>query len=147
VALLTGAGFTKTFGGLLADEMWAAVFNQPEIQNTLSVREKMLAQLNYERFYQDCMDDRMFTANEKEQVTKAVVRAYVLLDELISAHKTDAAAAFQRFVSRFASPLETREIGCYFTLNQDILVERFYSVGDPTRGDITIPGLPGVSVA
>jgi hypothetical protein len=85
VALLTGAGFTKTFGGLLAGEMWAAIFNQPEIQNTPSVREKMLVQLNYERFYQDCMDDRTLTANEKEQVTKAVLQAYMLLDELISA--------------------------------------------------------------
>jgi hypothetical protein len=25
--LLTGAGFTKNFGGLLASEMWAEIFN------------------------------------------------------------------------------------------------------------------------
>ena len=30
--LLTGAGFTKTFGGYLASEMWATILNQPEIQ-------------------------------------------------------------------------------------------------------------------
>jgi len=28
--MLTGAGFTETFGGYLATEMWAAIFNQPE---------------------------------------------------------------------------------------------------------------------
>ena len=30
--LMTGAGFTKNFGGFLANEMWAKIFNCHEVQ-------------------------------------------------------------------------------------------------------------------
>ena len=40
--LLTGAGFTKTFGGFLGSEMWAAIFNQPEVGEDNKLREYML---------------------------------------------------------------------------------------------------------
>jgi hypothetical protein len=42
--LLTGAGFTKTFGGYLASEMWATILNQPEVLQ-LGHREKCDSQI------------------------------------------------------------------------------------------------------
>jgi len=37
--LLTGAGFTKNFGGPLAREIWSLIFNNPRIQQTPSLRQ------------------------------------------------------------------------------------------------------------
>jgi len=34
--LLTGAGFTKNFGGFIASEMWAKIFNCRELQIEVS---------------------------------------------------------------------------------------------------------------
>ena len=34
--LLTGAGFTKNFGGFLAREMWAQIHNRLQISNEIS---------------------------------------------------------------------------------------------------------------
>jgi hypothetical protein len=52
--LLTGAGFTKTFDGYLASEMWAAILNQPEIQNSPELLKGMrdIDKLDYEEFYE-----------------------------------------------------------------------------------------------
>ena len=53
--LLTGAGFTKSFGGYLASEMWAAILNQPEIQNSPALLKRMreLETLDYELLYEE----------------------------------------------------------------------------------------------
>jgi hypothetical protein len=53
--LLTGAGFTKTFGGYLASEMWATILNQPEVQNSPELLKGMrdLENLDYEMYYED----------------------------------------------------------------------------------------------
>jgi hypothetical protein len=55
VVLLTGAGFTKPYGGYLASEMWATILNQPEVQNSPELLTGMrnLEFLNYETFYAD----------------------------------------------------------------------------------------------
>ena len=37
--LLTGAGFTKNFGGFLASEMWSKIFNTPAIQANKKLRD------------------------------------------------------------------------------------------------------------
>jgi len=36
--LLTGAGFTKNFGGFLGSQMWDQIINDPEIQDNDNLR-------------------------------------------------------------------------------------------------------------
>ena len=49
--LLLGAGFTKNFGGLLAEEMWARIFRHEEIQAQLRIKKLMLNNFDYEEVY------------------------------------------------------------------------------------------------
>jgi hypothetical protein len=41
--LLTGAGFTATWGGFLNEEMRANIFNQQDVKNNAKVRSKLLS--------------------------------------------------------------------------------------------------------
>lgn len=49
--LLLGAGFTKNFGGLLANEMWAHIFNHEKVQAQSRIKELMLNDFDYESIY------------------------------------------------------------------------------------------------
>lgn len=141
--LLTGAGFTHPFGGYLASEMWAAIFNQPEIRQHKKLRCHMLYELNYETVYDEVMASSDYTDEDRWALTQAVGRAYERMDEAIfqqgdSKKRSSASRIFQSFIGLFAGTREGRTRGFFFTLNQDLFVERFYSGRDSL---IKIPGL------
>ena len=46
-------GLHESSGGFLASEMWAEIFNQPEVQQSPRIRQAMLRQLDYESLYSD----------------------------------------------------------------------------------------------
>lgn len=139
--LLTGAGFTHTFGGYLASEMWAVILSQPEIRQRPKLRERMLDELNYETLYDDVMTSATHELEEKQALTEAIRRAYKQLHEIIcrqqTQHLTAASQVCQFFISRFAGTEQT-ERGFFFTLNQDLFIERFYT---PSDFVLRLPGL------
>jgi hypothetical protein len=143
--LLTGAGFTKTFGGFLGSEMWAAIFNQPEVRADKTLRERMLeGNLNYEAIYEHVITspDSEFNTSQKSSFSKAVRKAYGDMDQQIYERrlgdKTGSVfSCCNSFIGRFSRIQNTRAF--FFTLNQDILVERFFSTSD------TILSLPGLN--
>jgi hypothetical protein len=49
--LLTGAGFTHNFGGFLANEMWAVIFNSPEIGKDPRLNELLQSDFDDESIY------------------------------------------------------------------------------------------------
>jgi hypothetical protein len=53
--VLTGAGFSRPFGGYLAAEMWAAILRQPQVRESPALRERMLKDMNFEAVYEDVM--------------------------------------------------------------------------------------------
>ena len=125
--LLTGAGFSKPFGGYLASEMWSLILNQPEICASQNLHGRLLEDLNYERIY----DEVLSTGNPAEQdaLTAALQNAYRQLDKAICSEQTErrgeTAAALNVFLGRFGGI--GKERGFIFTLNQDLLIERFYT--------------------
>lgn len=74
--LLTGAGFTKSFKGYLAGEMWAVILNQPEIQQNDRLRKRLLREVQYEAVYDDVLTSPDFSKEEKHALSTAVSRAY-----------------------------------------------------------------------
>ncbi len=54
--LLSGAGFTKNFGGYLGPEMWSVIFSQNEISRQPELRKYLLNNLDYETVYQEVLD-------------------------------------------------------------------------------------------
>ncbi len=142
--LLTGAGFTKTFGGFLGSEMWAAIFNQPEVREDNKLREYMLrGDLNFEAVYERVIfsPDPEFDALQRVLFSKAVQTAYRDMDqriyEQVVADQAGFASCSRHFISRFAERQDSRAF--VFTLNQDILMERFFSTNH------FLPSLPGFS--
>ena len=63
IILLTGAGFTANFGGLLAEEIWSIIFNQKEIQNCEGIRSLLTGRFNYEEIYQGILNNDSFDNN------------------------------------------------------------------------------------
>jgi hypothetical protein len=139
-ALLLGAGFTKNFGGFLASEMWATIFNQKEVQSSWHLRQKMLGPGgdNYEDLYAEIVRrDSEVPRADSYQFEMAVNNAYLLLDRVIAAVKPSSQyrRVHQEFICKFM-PQDERK-GFIFTVNQDLWFERLFDI------DIGI-SLPGI---
>jgi len=141
--LLTGAGFTRDFGGYLASEMWAAIFRRPEIREYPELRKCMLEELNYEALYDKILSSESYTDKDKASLTTAIRNAYQEMHENIcdadQRRRTTAAAMCRAFVARFDG--SGHERGFFFTLNQDLFIERFFSGSYQQASLFKIPGL------
>ncbi|MGA6828614.1 hypothetical protein ACO9S2_13500 [Nitrospira sp. NS4] len=137
--LLTGAGFSKPFGGYLASEMWSLIFNQLSSGNYKALKTILRGEMNYERAYDLVMSGSDFSLAEKSAFSNALLEAYSELDRSICVHLGNNRSQIQclrYFIERFAG--EGQERGFVFTLNQDALLERFASLG---TGIFQIPSL------
>ncbi len=135
--LLTGAGFTKTFGGYLASEMWATILNQPEVQDSPEILKGMrdLENLDYEMFYEDIQANG--TEQQKKDLNAAIRSAFKEMDDNIRTCKPPLPRGHRccQFISRIVQDQTPTFI---FTLNQDMFFEHFHD-----RDKITVvPGLP-----
>lgn len=150
--LLTGAGFTKNFGGPLAKELWGIIFSNPILDKAPDVRDVLRLDFDFESVYNDVMGGTrpMFDAiegaptweSQQRAFRKAVNDAYEYIDEKVRSFsfRRDAPYpvniyAVQEFISKFAGT--SNSPGYFFTLNQDLFVERQYYNGQR-------PTLPGI---
>lgn len=160
--LLTGAGFTKNFGGLLASEMWAEIFNHEKIQAQPRIKGLMLDDddFDYESIYYSIIDqpfsDEEFSDVEREAIKDAVKFAYEYIDSILREHIphpypvefTNVIEFINLFnenrIKSFIGPnnvthfvqTDTGNKSFIFTLNQDLFFERLY----PNK-NISIPGI------
>lgn len=141
--LLTGAGFTQTFGGYLGSQMWAAILNQPEVQDDPKLRECLLQEetLSYEAVYEQVMDSPEYSPNQKRALSNAMRRAYQEMDEIVCSQNRNELAACRFFTGRFADTEQPQTRGFVFTLNQDLFNERFYSEIGDSRSVMRLPGI------
>jgi hypothetical protein len=122
--LLTGAGFTKNFGGLLADEMGDIIYNSQHLLKS-PVRNILHNKSNYEDFYEEVLNGN-FTNEEKKAAEDAIFEAYKKLDEVIrnfvylanNVHLN----GVNNLIDMFAGGSD--KSGFCFTLNQDLFIER-----------------------
>ncbi|AKB53936.1 MULTISPECIES: SIR2 family protein [Methanosarcina] len=158
--LLLGAGFTKNFGGLLASEMWAEIFNNEKIQAQPRIKKLMLNNFDYESVYYSVLEgleDKesllptlKFKRKEKDAIQEATKAAYDTIDETLLRrlrkypeiewiHNTD---------TLFFNFGNTKNKSFIFTLNQDLFIERFYQnplePRDPTKIYILRLCIPGI---
>ena len=144
VIILTGAGFTKTFGGYLGRTMWSEIFNQVEIQNDSRLRDHMLSaeSFSFETFYDEVMESETYFPEQKSSVTSAVRRVYKQMDERICYQSGAGGRSCRFFLARFAHTISRQERAFFFTLNQDLFNERFYTeFGGDLQTRMTLPGL------
>ena len=133
--LITGAGFTRDFGGFLAEEMWSQIYNHPRIRCCPKVASRMREDFNYESIYHNVLKGGGYEESEQQAIEEAVFDAYSSLDE----ETRDPAR--QRIIETISlygvrdmlSLFENNQgkIGFIFTLNQDIFIERHFTVELP----------------
>ena len=124
--LLTGAGFTRNFGGFLAREMWSKIFNNPIVQSNKQARELLLNDFDFESVYSAKMGGGEDTI---KVIRDAVEAAYKDLDDTVrdwtfnnsnpSGLNIYGLGDLIALISQKGS-----DQGCFFTLNQDLYMER-----------------------
>lgn len=138
ICIFTGAGFTKNFGGFLATEMWAQIFNDRRTQSQPKLRASLQENYDFESVYSEILDGEHFSVDEKHIISDVVHDAYKRLDDAIrgwvfndsSPHPVNiyGLGKLQTTIHSAAKGGPTY----FFTLNQDIFVERNW--GHPSPG-------------
>ncbi|MBI5134392.1 MAG: SIR2 family protein [Candidatus Taylorbacteria bacterium] len=148
VLLLTGAGFTHNFGGFLAREMWSKIFNNPLLQAIPDVRDLLLKDFDFESVYSIVLTGGRYTPEAKEAVRVAVEDAYKDLDDSIKGwtFNLENPLALNIYgLGDLLSFLSQRgsESGWFFTLNQDLLMERQHDYRSPGVAQVFDYGIKG----
>lgn len=137
--ILTGAGFSKPFGGRLAADVWSDLICHTSVQANARLRELLLANQNYEEVIA-AVASEPFCETDYLQLEQAVLQSFSKMDYAISAATFGDGYGvnvykFQEFLNFFSGP----DAGYIFTLNQDLLLERhFYNHKRPVQR----PGVP-----
>ena len=142
--LLAGAGFTHNFGAPLAQGMWDLIFNNPEVQACERIKELLQGNLDFESVYHQVIEGD-YDEHEKRVAMNAVNAAYGRLDETVRSFSvtsnTSPYALGRRKLNNLIDSFSGNDAsGFYFTLNQDLFIERQY----PNDGLLNIPCIPGV---
>jgi hypothetical protein len=126
--LLMGAGFTANFGGLLAREMWAKIFNNRKLDQLPEVKKMLKENFDFESVYSQVLKSSI-TEKEKMLFQEVISESYDGMDFTI---KSFIHSGFRQYgvwwagVSNFLGLFKgtSSEPGGLFTLNQDLLLER-----------------------
>lgn len=132
IYLLTGAGFSKNFGGLVASEMWSAIFSWPSVQARPGLRDRLLADQDFESVYHAVQTDG--SSEDFDAIKTAVIEAYGFIDEQLMDFSFRPGSPnpvniykVQKLIAAFAG--RKGRPGFIFTLNQDLFLERHYYNG------------------
>lgn len=131
--LLTGSGFTKNYCGLLAREMWEEINNY--IENTDEKRLKLLVKnksdFDYEKIFEEVMKGDRYCKEEKDTINECLLESYKSMDQrivrngyLYGSGVCIDSNALEKFIRDLAT--DQKERGLFFTLNQDISIERYF---------------------
>lgn len=148
--MLTAAGFTKNFGGFLAKEMWDKIFNCPEVQDRPNLKNLLWNNFDYESIYHNVLDGD-YSNEEKVAINTAIFEAYKKLDHIaceyipaIEASRASILSGAKNLIKHFTRNFN--QINYFFTLNQDLFVERLFSdinkpIASPGIKRIVNPGM------
>ncbi len=126
--LLTGAGWSRNWGGQLADELWESLIGHDVVQANSRLKDLLLNERSFEIALQRTKAPP-FTAEDQQGLERAVLDAFISMDREIGRIDHDPwinIYGIQRFLFRFWGPRDegTNE-GYLFTLNQDLFFERY----------------------
>ncbi len=127
--LLTGAGFTANFGGLLAREMWSKILNNKKLDEVPEIKKILMNNFDFEAVYAEVINSGSFTVDQKSLFQKVVIESYGDMDETLknaSVGRFAEYGIFWNYVTNFLGLFNgsRSEPGVHFTLNQDLLLER-----------------------
>lgn len=136
--LLTGAGWSRNWGGLLATEIWEAMIGHVAVRNNSLLRELLLKESSFE-IALGKTHAPPFTMRDRQDFEEALRDAFISMDQEISRAQDPWINIYkvQELLSCFCPRGHT---GYIFTLNQDLFFERkFYNFYNAPA-----PSLPGL---
>lgn len=133
--MLTGAGFTSNFGAPLARDMATAISNNLDDKDLKTcIRAN---NFDYERAYQNVLEENIFTERQKVEMSEAVRSAYRSeIDNVIlgaSSRFNTTIHWIEKFFDKVRKPF------FIFTLNQDLFLERSFWGWREIQYDLTLP--------
>ena len=146
--LLSGAGLSRNWGGYLASEMWGAILSDPRVQEQPRLRELLLKEMNFETALSVVQARTEAFEDSSRRALDEAVRSAFRLQDANNCHALS--GRIPSSWTRFADGIVRRLVGkdqhqpdmtsFYFTLNQDILLERGFA--PPTVEPPNMPGVP-----
>lgn len=127
--LLTGAGFTANFGGVLAREMWSKILNNKKIDDLPEAKKLLMENFDFEAVASEFLNKHTTTADQKVLFQKIISESYESMDRTIKhfcTHGFNDYGVSWSNVARFLALFNGAgsQKGVHFTLNQDLLLER-----------------------
>lgn len=120
--ILTGAGFSKNWGGWLSNELWAYLFGHPDIQKSADLRELLWE--NRQQGFENALEKARQNAltNQKwmtryKTLESVVMEAFEKMDNLFKGIYNEFGQTVY-IISKFIAKFDAA-----FTTNQDLLVE------------------------
>ena len=146
--LLTGAGFSRNWGGWLANEAFEYILGRPEIGKEL--RRRLWQDKIQRRGFEDTLGELQRQKQKGDQSAAEMVREFMgalvaMFDEM-NRGLSRATFEWQNETSMMVRPF----LACFdyvFTLNQDLLLERHYLNHGPSGkfDRLQMPGLKPVA--
>lgn len=125
--LLTGAGWSRNWGGQLANEVWSSLVGHPRIRANTGLRDLLLDETTFEVALGKT-HVAPFTAADRAEIEQAVLDTFVAMDREIARPDHDPwinIYKVQELLFRFFGQRnEGNSSGYLFTLNQDLFFER-----------------------
>lgn len=127
--LLTGAGFSANFGGLLAREMWSKILSNPKMDQIPEIRKLLKKNFDFESVYSDVKNSTVYPESDKKIFQDIVLESYSLMDNALKNYSIGGFTKSNFFLGNILSWMGNfagigSEVGAHFTLNQDLLIER-----------------------
>lgn len=118
--LFTGAGFSKDAGYLLANELWHYIYNSPDLSQDLRDVMQESSHQNYEELYEAIKDNKA----QFKTLTDIILKVFKLMDD---AHISDTYPNNELSMFKLIELFKKDNYCNYiFTVNQDLLLERFF---------------------
>jgi len=112
--------------------MWEKIFNHPLMERIGRVKELLRGEFNFELLYTRVIVGTEFTHDEKNSMKDVIRDSYKDLDQAIQSWLNDRSEInIDRFNSRilmcFTNRIKNKV--SFFTLNQDLFIERYLKIG------------------
>jgi hypothetical protein len=138
--LLTGAGWSRNWGGRLANEMWQDLMSHQAIQHNERLRRLLLDEQSFEVAL-GMTYSPPFTTSDRHEFERALLDAFGAMDRQIALGLEPWINIYkvQELLGRFSR--QGSNAGYLFTLNQDIFLERHLYNFPPGCPPPSLPGL------
>ena len=125
--LLTGAGWSKNWGGQVANEVWQSLIGNAAVRGNPRLRDLLLREASFELALGQT-HLAPFTVNDRQELERALHDTFVSINREIARPDHDPwinIYGVQEFLFRFwGQRNQGNDTGYLFTLNQDLFFER-----------------------